>query len=1013
MNENGIVARAPASYGQERIWLAAQLAPEATYPVLSWVALPRGVDLSVVDAALTTLSERHEALRSSLEWVDSELHQVVHARTRLDLTEVTVDLTGEQAMLADPRALDLPLAAFDTARAPLWRAVLLRCSDADHLLVVAHHTIFDAGSHALLSRELTAVLAGEDADLDDPGPQPADVAAWQRRRAAEGGLDAGLAYWQRTLSELAPTHAIPLDGVRSDRSGQPGQDLFTRLPEGTSRRARDYGHSCGSTEFMVSFAAFAATVAAAGGVADVVVGVPATERDVTGAETIGMYVNTLVLRVQVDPRRSFADLVAQVRSVLLDAWDHTDVPLQLLTETVPFHRVHGASPLYQLGFNHLGSTGLGRSLGHAKDELFVELSDDDVRVEYRTDLFLATHVAQIVDLYGRLFAAALEEPDRPLTELLGTDEVAEFERGDAAPSNGPAVQELLSSAADPRSAAVLWSAGSLSYEQLEDWSQGVASELRTRAARRGDVVSIDGAPGPHLPAAVLGVLRAGCAVLPIAPGTPAAREDLMRARVGVSISLDAHAVTAVRRPAADGSTVEVGVDDAAYVLFTSGSTGEPKAVVNTRGGLAQRLDWMQAVYRIGPGDVVLHKTPTSFDVSMWELLWPVRNGAAVALMEPGKHRDPWRIVSAASEYGVTHLHFVPSMLSAFLDAGAVLPDSVRQVVCSGETLTSTLAQEFSRTHPNVALDNLYGPTEAAIDVTRDPHEAPAPPTLGRPVPGTTLRVLGEDLTRCPVGVVGDLHIAGAQLARGYGGDPGRTAAAFVPDPFGHPGQRMYATGDRARWLPDGRLDYVGRSDSQVKIRGQRIETGEVTAALLSASGVREAVTVLRHDARGAGFLSAYVTGAHDLDTGQVRAHLHALLPDGFVPDRLTRLASLPVTAHGKVDVAALPEPQSDEVPNIDAVAATPTERLVADAFDHVLERSVGPEDDFFALGGNSLTAVRLVGLLRAAAAVEMPVSSVFAAPTPRGLAREVERLIEAEVMAMSDEDVAAALEVRP
>lgn len=1015
VDDPDIVVEAPASYGQERIWLASQLAPEATYHVFSWVPLPRGIALEVVTRALTGVVARHEALRTGLEWREDGLRQVVRRTVPVVVQERHADGLSRDVMLGRAEPVGgLPLHPFDVSDAPLWRAVMVRSSDHDVLMLLAHHAVFDAASHTLFSAELTALLADPEAHLDDLELQPADVAAWEREQAASGVLDPDIDHWRKTLSGIESVHRIPLDGERREDSGQPGQDLYLRLPEGTSRRASELGRSVGATEFMVAFAAYVALIERLSGDQDVVVGVPVSDRDVSGVESIGMFVNTLVLRIQVRPQDSFLELVAQVRQVLLQAWEHARVPLQLLAERLPLHRVAGAQPLYQLGFNHLGSTALGRSLGHAKDEIFLELSEDDGRIEYRTDLLSPGSVRSIADRYGALLAAAVDQPYARLRDLpFDAGGVADWESGGprhAARSVTRGIAEAVQQHAD-RTAYIQDgpSATGCTYADLEARSAAIAAGLAARGVVRGDVVSVDGHRSEALLPSLLAVLRLGAVVMPVEPHLPAARRRRLAQIAGAAHHLDAVtandlAATQAAGPVPWGDPRD---DEGAYLLFTSGSTGEPKGVLNTHGGLAARLAWMQETYRIGPGDVVLQKTPTSFDVSVWELLWPLLHGATVVLAAPDAHRDPAAVAGTCARHAVTHLHFVPSMAATFLAAGARLPESVRQVICSGEALPGSCVDHLSAAHPWLLIDNLYGPTEAAIDVTRQRCAAGVRPDIGRPVPGTRARVLDRQLRRVPPGVVGELFLAGAQVARGYVARPGLTAAMFVPDPYGQPGERMYATGDRVMWRPDGTLRYLGRRDGQVKVRGRRIETGEVASALRAVPGVTDAVVVPRQDAAGTTVLAGYVTG--QVDPATVRAHVSAELPDGFVPQTLDVVDAMPLTAHGKVDVRALPDPVP--VQAAPEAAASPAEQVVSDIYAEVLGvPAPGRHDDFFALGGNSLSAVQVVTRLRAGVQVTLPVRAVFESPTVAAFATVVEQAIEADVLAMTDEQVSAAME---
>lgn len=1001
MTDRDISVVAPASYGQERIWLATRLAPEAAYHVCAWTRFEEPVSADRVRHGLLRAAARHESLRTQLELRDDALVQVVLKEPEVDLGLRDVpDLRRDEVMLGAGDVLhDLTREPFDTGVAPLWRSTLLHCADGDVLLTVAQHAIFDAGSQEIFNAELMQAMSDTESALPEIGLQPADVATWQRGQGAAHDLDTGVAYWSQMLAGAPPVHELPLDGRRSEDSGQPGSDLFFRLPEGTSQAAADLGSRLGATEFMVSFAGFATLLHRVTGQDEVVVGVPVSDRDITGAHgAIGMFVNTVVLRVDLSSDPTFTDVVAQVRSRMLEAWEHAHVPLQYLAERLEFERVSGAQPIYQIGFNHLGTTGLGRALGHAQDELFVELSEDDGRIEFRTDLLSEDTARRLGAVYGQVLSEAVAHPKQRVSriDLLGGPLEIQTSGPTRALSSETVVDQLGRLSQHGARTAIRTEDELLTYEQVDAWSARIAQELIRRGCRRGDVIALEAGRSLGLVPAVVGILRAGCVYLPLDPDLPPPRQDRMVALAEARVSLRQSEISALRRGSASPSPASpVGPDDAAYVIFTSGSTGEPKGVVNTHRGLSNRLDWMQREYALTPNDVVLHKTPTSFDVSVWELLWPLLHGATIAVAPEQAHRDPAEIARRCRETNVTLLHFVPSMLAAFHASGAVLPASVRQVICSGEPLPGSLVRDVLENNASLAIDNLYGPAEAAIDVTRQPCALPIPEdvSIGKPVPNTALYVLDSALQPVPVGVVGRLFIGGAQVACGYVQRPGLTAARFVPDPNAEPGAIMYDTGDRARWESDGCLTYLGRADDQVKIRGQRIELGEVSAVLRSVAEVRDAAVVVREDRPGARRLAAYVVG--DADPARLRAHAAEALPDVMVPSTITVLDSLPTTANGKLDRASLPLPVAPETDGPEqgeefCAPEGPREEAISAAFADVLGQTMpGRFADFFACGGHSLAAIRLVTQIRDRTGAELPVSAVFSHPTVAQLAAQL------------------------
>ncbi|WP_446664819.1 amino acid adenylation domain-containing protein [Flexivirga sp. B27] len=997
---------APASYDQERVWLACQLAPDdPLYNVCGWIPLAPGTTAASVTAALQHIGGRQESLRTQFRLDGEDLQQVVlpsvdYLVEEVDLSEITW-LDSDFGRNA-PAATAVAREVMDLGKAPLFRFALLHFADRLILLVVGHHTVFDATSHVRLFRELQETLdaqaAGATPDLPTIELQPADVAAWQRSQESDPAVIADLDHWQHRLSGAPLHHGLPLDRPRTAEHGQPGEDFTRVLAADTHERVTATAAALGVTPFMVTFAAYASLVHRLSPESpdDVVIGVPVAVRDLPGIEdTIGMFVNTVPLRVDLSGRPTFTDVVARVRETALSAWAHQQTPLQRVIETLDLPREPGLQPLFQLGFNDLGDVGLGRTFGYAKDELFLEISRNDLRVEYRTDLFDRESAERFADQFEILLASCLARPGDRIDEhsLLSTAErdriLNDFNATDSAP---PAWLTLPDGLRDldrhGDHLAVVLGEDTLTYAELDAWASRVAVGLRARGISTGDVVALDAVRSIALLPTLVGIARAGAAYLPLDPEHPAERRSYMLETACAAMTLTQQEQLASRSWATPQTTPETTSEDApvrpgdpAYVLFTSGSTGRPKGVVVPHEGLAHRLAWMQEAYAAGPADRILQKTPTTFDVSVWELFWPLATGATVVLAEPGGHRDPRYIAQLCERAGVTFLHFVPSMLTMFLRSGEHLPRTVRQVVCSGEALPQDTADELLRRHPWLHLDNLYGPTEASIDVTRWRHRPGEPVRIGGPVPHTRLYVLDPAGHVQPVGVVGELFIAGPQVASGYSNRTGLTAARFVPDPFNGNGSRMYRTGDLVRWCADGTLEYLGRADNQVKIRGQRIELGEIAAVARELDGVEDAAVIVREDRPGDQRLVAYVVGAAPAEA--VRDHLRSQLPDFMVPAAVVSMPGLPTTGSGKLDRAALPAPtgRSVETAQPDAPLTEP-ERRVAGWWQQLLDCAPPrPDDTFLALGGHSLLALRLAHLAERETGVSVTVRDIFDAPT--------------------------------
>ncbi|HEU0079427.1 MAG TPA: amino acid adenylation domain-containing protein, partial [Longimicrobiaceae bacterium] len=560
----------------------------------------------------------------------------------------------------------------------------------------------------------------------------------------------------------------------------------------------------------------------------------------------------------------------------------------------------------------------------------------------------------------------------------------------------------------PDAVAVVFEGERLDYVELDARADRLAAQLRARGAGPETRVGVCAERSVELVVALLAVLKAGAAYVPVDPAYPAERIAYMLADSGVPLLLTQERLRG-RFPASSaevlaldgGGTLPAGPGAAgpvpvspgnlAYVIYTSGSTGRPKGAMNAHRGIVNRLLWMQEEYGLDASDAVLQKTPFSFDVSVWEFFWPLLAGARLVLARPEGHGDPAYLSELIEREAVTTLHFVPPMLAAFLEAGEPgRCGSLRRVVCSGEALPYELTERFRAALPGTELHNLYGPTEAAVDVTYwacEPRERRVVP-IGRPVANTRVYVLDAHGEPVPQGAAGELFLGGVQVGRGYLGRPELTAERFVPDAFGAPGERLYRTGDRARWTAEGEVEYLGRLDFQVKVRGFRIELGEIESALLSHAGVREAAVVVREDAPGGPRIVGYVVG--EADTAELREHLLARLPGYMVPAALVALERLPLTPNGKLDRRALPAPEGGAEPGAYVAPRTPLEERLAGIFASVLGAArVGVEDDFFVSGGHSLLATRVIVRVRAELGVELPLRLLFDRPTVAGVAEWV------------------------
>ncbi|HEX6042720.1 amino acid adenylation domain-containing protein, partial [Longimicrobium sp.] len=817
--------------------------------------------------------------------------------------------------------------------------------------------------------------------------------------------------------------------------GDRGGSVPLVLDAGTTGLLQALSRREGATLFMTLLAAWQLLLARYAGQDDVTVGTPTAGR--TRVETeglIGFFVNTLVLRTELAGADTFRDLLARVRETTLGAYQHQDIPFEKLVEELAPERSLSRTPLFQAMFTLQNNTREALRLGGLRAEplavraeavkfdLHLTLTETGGRLAgslaYREELWEPATIQRMLGHFTTLLRAVAADPGRPLAGVRLLDDgerelLAGWNATERVYDPGASLHGLFEAQArkTPDAVAVQLDGETLTYARLDGRANQLARHLRGLGVGAETRVGVCAERSAELVIALLGVLKAGGAYVPIDPSYPADRIAYMLADAGVSVllaqdrlaeALPPHGARVVRVHA-DGAAIaaqsaepldiDVSPEQLAYVIYTSGSTGRPKGAMNAHRGIVNRLRWMQDEYGLDASDVVLQKTPFSFDVSVWEFFWPLMTGARLVLAKPGAHGDPAYLADLVAGQGITTLHFVPSMLQAFVDAGvAGRCTSLRRVVCSGEALPYDLVERVMDALPHAGIHNLYGPTEAAVDVTywaAEPRERRTVP-IGRPVANTRIHVLDGALNPVPVGVAGELYIGGVQVGRGYLDRPALTAEKFVPDPFSaDPGARMYRTGDRARWTAEGEVEYLGRVDFQVKVRGFRIELGEIESALRGAPEVADCAVVVRGDGPGGPRLVAYVVGAADADG--LRARLRRALPDYMVPAAFVTLAALPLTASGKLDRRALPAPAAAAPGGARLRPETEMEARLSAVWRELLGlEEVGVEDNFFDLGGHSLLLVRLQARLTAELGREVPVVELFQYPTVRALAARLQ-----------------------
>ena len=1041
----------PLSFAQQRLWFLDQLEPGSplyNMPVALRVEGP--LDPRVLALTLGEIVRRHEALRTVFVLRDDSPVQVIQPAAPFPLPVVDLAALSPEAreLAAEALAGDEAGRPFDLARGPLLRGLLLRLAASDHVFALTlHHIASDGWSMGILVRDVAALYPAVAARRPSPLPelpvQYADFALWQRSWLHGEILEQEISFWRRELSGLPPLLDLPTDRPRPARQSLRGASRPVRLPAGLTRRIEALARRFDATPFMVLLAGFQALLARFSGQDDLAVGSPLAGRNREEIEgLIGFFVNTLVLRGDLSADRdggpSFHTLLGRVRKTALAAYLHQDVPFEKLVEELAPARSLAHSPLFQVMFAlqnapvesleipDLRLSPVQGTWKTAKFDLSLGLAERDGElaggVEYATDLFDAATVDRWALHFGKLLDAALETPDLPVATLplLSAAERHQLLRewsDTAALFPEDCLHSIVArqAARTPSAVAVELGAESWTYGRLVGSARLLARHLRTLGVGPDVVVGLCAERSPALVVGMLAVLEAGGAWLPLDAAHPPERLAFLLADAGARVLLLQEPLLE-RWPATDlpvvlldgrwdageeiGEALGVAVspDQLAYVIYTSGSTGRPKGVMVPHRGVSNYLRWAQAVYGLAERDVFLQTASPGFDVAVWECFAPLSVGARLVLAEPGRQGDSSYLVRAIREHHVTLVDFVPSMLAAFLaEADVATCVSLRQIRVGGEALPPELRERLLARLP-VRLDNMCGPTEVTIDTTRWAC-APGPSSrrvpLGRPIANSRLYVVDRGMRPVPIGVAGELLVGGEGVTRGYLRRPDLTAERFVPDPFvGPPGVRLYRSGDLVRFLPDGALDFLGRLDHQVKIRGIRIELGEVEAALVALPGVREAVVAAREDRAGDLGLVAYVVADVPADAlgHSLRDQLRERLPDSLVPAAFVTLDALPRTRSGKVDRKALPVP---ERPNAEAIYVAPktsVEELLAGIWAELLgiER-VGANGDFFELGGHSLLAVRVMARIEHVFGVQVPISALFEAPTVERLAAMIQR----------------------
>ncbi|HZE68260.1 MAG TPA: amino acid adenylation domain-containing protein [Pyrinomonadaceae bacterium] len=1039
--ENG---PAPLSFAQERLWFLDQISPgDASGSITRGIRIKGQLKQDLLRRSLQAIISRHESLRTTfatnqLSAVrDSKPMQLIAANRTAEIT--VIDLAHESVDQREAKARDLAQGAaqrsFDLTLGPLLQATLLRLAEREHVLLLSlHQIICDDSSLQILIEELWSAYSA----FANEGAWPilplqiqyADYAVWQRRLIEDESTKPALDFWRANLLGAPAVIELPIDRPRPPVRTWHGQSIRVNLEKELVEQLRAIAGGEAAALTMVLLSALKVVLARHSRQHDLVVGYSIPNRDAKEIKhLVGPLSSLLSLRTSLSGDPTFRELLSNVQSTALEAHLHRTVPFEKLLEELQLEPSLSHAPVFQVSFtlqeaHNGGSEAAGLKLeefefddGITRFDLMVDVFESpsrlDCRFRYNSDLFDQTTIERLGGHFKSVLEGIVSDPNQRvsalplLTQSEREQVLVDWNNTETDFAQAQCISQLfeLQVSLSPSAIAVTFQDQQLTYAELNGRANQLARHLCSLGVGPETLVGICIERSLEMVIGLLGILKAGGAYVPLDPTLPNERLAFMMEDAGVPVlltlaglskelpqrqakivALDAD-LAVISRESRENLAAGATSENLAYVIYTSGSTGRPKGAMNTHLGLRNRLLWMQSEYQLSCADRVLQKTPYSFDVSVWEFFWPLITGAGLIVARPGGHQDASYLVDIIQEHEITTLHFVPSMLQAFVEEKNVERcQSVRQVISSGEALAFELQERFFA-RLKAELHNLYGPTEAAIDVTawkcqRGSGTRTVP--IGRPIANAQIYILDEGLEPVPIGVAGELHIGGTAVGRGYLNRPDLTAEKFVPDPFAE-GLRLYKTGDLARYLVDGNIEYLGRIDDQVKIRGFRIELGEIEAVLREHRFVQDVAVVARQ-----GKLVAYVvTAAEHLSDGaklwsELRGFLKAKLPEYMSPAIFVALDALPLTPSGKVDRRALPIPDESR-PDLEQAYVAPrdqSEEQLVTLWTNVLQlKSIGIRDNFFELGGNSLLAARLFAQIENRFGKHLPLATLFQLPT--------------------------------
>jgi amino acid adenylation domain-containing protein len=1045
--------RNPLSFSQQRVWFLDQMDPEnAAYNIPAAVRLEGALHLPALERSFNEIIRRHEVLRTTFPSFDGRPLQLIEPAYELPLRVIDISDSPLETREAEATRLAIQEISkpFDLTQLPLIRVLLLRLAEDDHVAVVTmHHIVSDGWSVAILIKELASLYnsfsRGEESSLPELPIQYADFAHWQRDRISDEELDRQLDFWKKQVAGAAPRLELPADFARPVSQTFNGAEFPFELSTELSAAVKSLSRRKQTTEITLLMAAFIALLHRYTEQRNIVIGLPVAGRNrVELEQLIGFFVNTLIIRSDLSPEVTFSELIDRVHETALNAYAHQDLPFEKLVEHLQPARHLGATPLFQVMFVPQNSSNEAVNLNGlrlsphkldnrtAKFDLILCMGETgrgwSGALEYNTDLFRPHTMKRMADHFQTLLRRGIENPDQSVMSIAMLDEAErqrllfEFNEWGVQFGGNSLIHEEVERQAEqrPRATAVQCEGEELSYEELNRRANQLAHYLLRLGVGAETAVAVYLEPSLEMVISLLAILKAGGGYVPLSPACPAERLSFMledtRARLVLTretslpllpekrpeaICLDSE-MESIACESAENPAVALSADNVAYVIYTSGSTGVPKGVMVTHRNVSRLFEATEEKFGFDERDVWTLFHSYAFDFSVWELWGALRYGGKVVVIPYWMSRSPETFFEHLVEQKVTVLSQTPSAFNQMMrvdeSEGGGSDLALKTVVFGGEALQPGNLRGWAerRGLARPRLINMYGITETTVHVTyhgvtEADVAAAGSSVVGRPLADLQVHILDERMQPAPVGLGGQMYVAGSGLARGYLNRPGLTAERFIPNPFSASGGRLYQTGDKARYREDGTIEYLGRVDQQVKIRGFRVELGEIEAALRAHAAVAQCVVIVREDNAEEKRIVAYVTPQphQTLSVGELRECLKQQLPDYMLPAAFIAIDEIPLTQNGKLDVSALPEPDGER-PKLEKEYVAPrttVEEQLARIWARMLKiDKVGIHDNFFELGGHSLLATQVISQVREAFMVELSPRRLFEEPTIERLA---------------------------